>query len=87
MLAEEHLRRPGLEGEPRPGLLPLLATEGRIGEDHVEERRRANGCGDGAWGEVNFTTRNAGGQGPRFEFNYGGVIYAILPDIEYGAVP
>jgi len=49
--------------------------------------RRANGCGDGPWGQALFTTRETSGQGPRLEFNYAGTIYGILPDIEYGAAP
>ena len=49
--------------------------------------RRANGCGDGAWGEALFSTLAGSGGWPRFEFNYAGTIYAILPDIEYGAAP
>ena len=40
MLQEEHLRRAGLVGEAGLGLLALLAAEGRVGQDDVEERRR-----------------------------------------------
>ena len=42
VLEEQDLRRPGLVGEAGLGLLAFLASERRVHQDHVEQRRRVS---------------------------------------------